>query len=60
LVDSERDADLGRIRLDERNGNWRYWAVYFSREVAALRIVAEDQGDRFGQWVAVGEPHVCR
>jgi hypothetical protein len=27
---------------------------------AKLRIVAEDQGAQWGQWVAVGEPHECR
>jgi hypothetical protein len=59
LVAADTGQDAGRIRLDESSGNWRYWAVYFSRDISALRIVAEDKGDQWGQWVAVGEPHRC-
>jgi hypothetical protein len=59
LVAADSCEDLGGIRLDESTGNWRYWAVHFSRDATRLRIVAKDQGAQFGQWVAVGEPHVC-
>jgi hypothetical protein len=59
LVSADSGEDLGRIRLDESSGNWRYWAVSFSHNVSALRIVAEDRGDQWGQWLAVGEPHKC-
>jgi hypothetical protein len=60
LEAADSGEDLGAIRLDQNNGNWRYWAIYFSRDVPELRIVADDRGDQFGQWVAVGEPHSCR
>jgi len=60
LVAADNGEDLGSVRLDLDAGPWLYWAVYFSREVPMLRIVAEDRGNQFGQWVAVGEPHDCR
>lgn len=60
LVAADNEEDLGSVRLDEETGSWRYWAVYFSREIPSIRIVASDQGDQWGQWVAVGDPHSCR
>jgi hypothetical protein len=60
LIAADTGADLGRIRLDPNNGNWQYWAIYFSPDIPKLRIVADDRGGQFGQWVAVGEPHACR
>ena len=59
LVAADTGKSLGEVQLDQNNGNWRYWAIYFSREIPALRIVAEDRGDQLGQWVAIGEPHLC-
>jgi len=60
LVAAQSGEDLGAILLDQSNGNWQYWAVYFSRDVPEIRIVADDRGGQYGQWVAVGEPHACR
>ncbi len=60
LIAADSGEDLGGIRLPEDGGFWQYWTVYFSREIPALRIVTEDRGNQFGQWVAVGEPHECR
>ena len=40
--------------------NWRYWAIEVQPPVKMVRIVAEDRGSGWGQWLAVGEPHWCR
>jgi hypothetical protein len=60
LVAADNGEDLGAVRLQQDNGNWRYWAIYFSPGVPVLRIVAKDRGAEFGQWLAVGEPHACQ
>ena len=49
---------VAAIPLDEMSGVWQYWSVDV-RGVPRLRIIAEDNGAGWGQWVAVGEPHWC-
>jgi hypothetical protein len=58
LVEDGSGKTMATIPLDG-NGVWQYWLIEFQGQ-AKLRIVAEDQGAQWGQWVAVGEPHECR
>jgi len=58
LVEDGSGKTVATIPLDE-NGFWQYWLIDLP-EAAKLRIVAEDKGAQWGQWVAVGEPHECR
>jgi hypothetical protein len=58
LVESESGRTVGSIPLSETPGNWQFWAVELP-SIDQLRIVAEDKGSQWGQWVAVGEPHWC-
>jgi hypothetical protein len=59
LVESDSGKTVQSIPLSETSGTWQYWAVEL-QGVDKLRIVAEDRGRQFGQWVAVGEPHLCQ
>jgi hypothetical protein len=59
LVDPESGKTVQSIPLSETPGTWQFWAVELEG-VDKLRIVAEDKGSQWGQWVAVGEPHWCQ
>jgi hypothetical protein len=58
LVKVESGKTVATIPMDG-SGFWQYWLVDL-QEATKLRIVAEDKGAQWGQWVAVGEPHECR
>jgi len=59
LVESDSGKTVLSIPLRETSGTWQYWAIDLPG-IDKLRIVAEDKGSQFGQWVAVGEPHLCQ
>jgi hypothetical protein len=59
LVDAGTGKTIESIPLSLMGGSWQYWAVD-SLESSKLQIVAEDKGNQWGQWVAVGEPHSCK
>jgi len=58
LVDPGSGRAVAFIPMRETTGKWQFWAVEV-QGVDKLRIVAEDKGGEWGQWVAVGEPHRC-
>ena len=59
LANTENGRTVAAIPLAGANGNWQYWRIHVEG-VRRLRIIAEDQGSQWGQWVAVGEPHACK
>jgi len=59
LMDADTGKTLETMPLSGTVGNWRYWSVEVNSRARAVRIVAEDRGRGWGQWVAVGQPHWC-
>jgi len=59
LVEPGSGRIVESIPMSETTGKWQFWAVEL-QGVDKLRIVAEDRGSQWGQWVAVGEPHWCQ
>jgi hypothetical protein len=60
LQDSDTGKTLAMIPLDRLNDSWRFWAVELNwSEVKQIRITATDNGQAWGQWVAVGQPRWC-
>lgn len=58
VVDAVGGNIVAAVPLDEMSGSWQYWSVEVQGH-PRLRIVAEDNGAGWGQWVALGEPHWC-
>jgi hypothetical protein len=59
LVEDGSGKTVAAIPLGESSGLWQYWSIDL-QGTDKLRIVAEDRGGQWGQWVAVGEPHWCK
>jgi hypothetical protein len=59
LVEPVSGRIVESIPIGETTGRWQFWAVEL-HGIDKLRIVAEDHGSQWGQWVAVGEPHWCQ
>ena len=58
-VDPGSGRTVASIPMRETTGKWQFWAVEV-QGIDKLRIVADDKGGEWGQWVAVGEPHRCQ
>jgi hypothetical protein len=53
----ETIASAPQIGVDTK---WRFWAIDLPPHAQRLQIVAEDRGHGWGQWLTVGEPHLCK
>jgi hypothetical protein len=50
---------IADVTLDQSDGKWRYYKIRHDRAAKQVRIVAEDGGGEFGQWMAIGQPRLC-
>ncbi len=41
------------------DGKWKYYEIAYNPTISPVKLVAEDAGTGFGQWLAVGEPIEC-
>ena len=51
---------IAEIPLDGTDANWQLFEIYYDHHVDKIKILAEDNGTGFGQWLAVGQPRFCR
>lgn len=58
------DADTNQVVASSqfKNGptTWTFWRMTPPAETKRLRIVAEDQGKDWGEWLAVANPNECK
>jgi hypothetical protein len=53
----ETIASAPQIGADTK---WSFWAVDLPPDAQRLQIVSEDRGRDWGQWLSIGEPHLCK
>ena len=53
----ETIASAPQIGADTK---WSFWAVDLPADAQRLQIVSEDRGRGWGQWLSIGEPHLCK
>jgi hypothetical protein len=53
----ETIASAPQIGTDPK---WRFWAIDLPPDAQRLQIVSEDRGRGWGQWLSIGEPHLCK
>jgi hypothetical protein len=58
VVNALSGSEIARLVNPRGLGQWRVWRVGLPAGVKAIRIEAEDKGAGFGEWVAVGTPHL--
>lgn len=47
------------VPLDAATGKWEFYKVYYDSHIKEIRIIAEDDGTGWGEWLAVGQPRFC-
>jgi hypothetical protein len=59
--DAETDQVIAKIPVAQQKEKWTYWLVPLKQSnVNQLEITAADEGDGWGQWIGVAEPHTCK
>lgn len=60
IVDADSGRVLASVPFQNAVKQWTFWRLPFDAPAERLRIVAEDQGKDWGEWLAVGNPVLCR
>lgn len=60
LMDSDTNQILASVPFQNTAKQWVFWRLPFPPSVRHLRIVAEDKGKDWGEWLAIGNPSQCK
>jgi hypothetical protein len=60
ISDADTNSVLALAPMRDADIHWRFWRFPLSPAAKHLRITAEDHGQNWGQWLAIGQPSECR
>lgn len=60
LINVDTGETIASVPQIGENTKWSFWAIDLPPHAQRLQIVAEDRGRGWGQWLSIGEPHVCK
>jgi len=60
VIDADTGAAIASAPQIGTDTKWSFWAVDLPPAAQRLQIVAEDRGRGWGQWLTIGEPHLCK
>ncbi len=60
LLDGDRGTVIEKMPMQDEDVQWEFWRVPVPGQIQRLRLLARDQGEGFGQWLAVASPAECR
>ncbi len=60
VVDSATGDSVAYAPLQDADTGWRFWRIRIKPGVRRVRIAANDSGSGWGQWLAVGQPALCK
>jgi len=55
------DTEQPIVRIPLQNGDlgWQFWRINLNGSTAHIRIIAQDKGSRWGEWLAIAQPSAC-
>jgi hypothetical protein len=59
LINADTNELVTRIPFQDTSKAWIFWRISFPPSIKHLRIVAEDNGRNWGEWIALGGPSSC-
>jgi hypothetical protein len=59
LEDARTGATVEPLPVRDNRNGWHYWKVQIGPEVKTIRIVIEDAGRNWGEWLATATPYAC-
>ncbi len=60
LLDSDTGRVIEKMPMQDEDVQWEFWRVPIPAGTRRLRLLARDEGQSFGQWLAVAAPAECR
>jgi hypothetical protein len=60
VIDADTKEAIAPAPQIGADNKWGYWAVELPANAQRLQIIAEDHGRGWGQWLTIGEPHLCK
>ena len=60
ILNAADSRPLETIPLKAGETGWKFWQIPLDPRVAQVRVVADDNGAGWGQWIAVASPSQCR
>jgi hypothetical protein len=60
IVDADTNQVLASVPFQDTPKQWVFWRLPFAATVKHVRIVAEDSGKQWGEWLAIGNPSFCK
>ncbi|HEY3457847.1 MAG TPA: PrgI family protein [Bryobacteraceae bacterium] len=60
LINADTKETIASVPQVGTDTIWSFWRVDLPLDAQRLQIVAEDHGQGWGQWLAIGSPHICK
>lgn len=60
IMDADTNQALADIPFQDAPKQWTFWRITLPRSAKRLRILAEDSGKDWGEWIALASPTSCR
>ncbi len=60
LINDHTGQSFATVPMQERSRWWTFWRIPIPPEVDRVRMLAQDRGSGWGQWLAIATPHECR
>ncbi|MBV9762706.1 MAG: hypothetical protein JO340_19250 [Acidobacteriaceae bacterium] len=60
VVDADTGSPVAEVPLQDTDKQWIFWRLAFPASTKRLRIIAEDGGKNWGEWLAIGNPSLCK
>lgn len=60
VVDADTNQMLANVPFQDTDKQWTFWRLPVAASAKHLRIIAEDNGKNWGEWIAIGNPSFCK
>ncbi len=60
IVDADTGKGIASTPMQDGECQWQFWRVPITTTVKHARVIAQDQGRGWGQWLAMGGPRQCQ
>lgn len=60
IHDADNDRVILRAPMQDMDQQWEFWRFSISASVKRIQIVARDEGEEWGEWLAIADARACR
>lgn len=60
IVNPQNNQAVAQVRFDNGPNAWKFWEMRIPSAVTQVRIIADDRGKGWGEWLAIASPSKCR